>query len=92
MDEEPINNRFSRTVEIGWHVISAIVLVGTILVGAATGYGYLAVMQVKLDRTIADQHEDQVIQRLFTTEVRLSLEKIADQVARLREDVAKKQR
>jgi hypothetical protein len=82
--------RFSRTVEIGWHVISAIVLVGTIIAASAVGYGYLAVMQTRLDRVISDQREDRDSLRMFATEVRVSLEKISDQIAGLRADVAKK--
>ena len=90
MDEIPINTRFSRTIEIGWHIISAIILIGTILTGTAIGYGYIAVMQVKLDRTILDQRDDRDIHRQFATEVRVMLDRIANQIAGLREDVAKK--
>jgi hypothetical protein len=47
-------------------------------------------MQTRLDRVISDQREDRDSLRMFATEVRVSLEKISDQIAGLRADVAKK--
>jgi len=86
----PPNGRFSRTIEIGWHVLSAVVLIGTIIAASSVGYGFLAVMNTRLDRVVADQKEDRETLRLFSVEARSALEKISSQISDLRVDVTKK--
>ena len=91
MDETtPPNGRFSRTIEIGWHIISAIVLIGSVVAASAVGYGFLAVMNTRLDRVVLDQKEDRETLRLFSIEARSALEKISSQISDLRVDVTKK--
>jgi len=86
----PLSGRFSRTIEIGWHIISAIVLIGSIIAASAVGYGFLAVMNTRLDRVVADQKEDRETLRLFSVEARSALERISAQISDLRVDVTKK--
>ncbi len=87
MDEK---GRFTRTVEVGWHVISALILVGTVIGASSVGYGYIIVMNNKLERVISDQKDDRDTLKQFSTEAREALITISNKISDLRVDVTKK--